>query len=252
MCVCSAACRRTHTSHHPKIWRGLLFSPGLGTEPGGDPKCWPPGVPPIVTPSEKPWRVKNWKGASKQKLLLGVGLPDTIYFRGAHPNPGAAGSTPPKGVFALRILRGPANKKCSSGWVCSVKFYLWGFTPTPGPQGPPCQMRVYALRILRGPANKSCSSGWVCMVKFYLWGAHPNPWPAGSTPPNKGICIENWEKASKQKLLFGVGLPGKILFVGGSPQLGARRVLPTKCGYTHWELREGQQTKVAPRGRFTW
>jgi hypothetical protein len=39
MCVCPAACRRTHTSHHPEIWHGLLISPGLGTEPGGDPKC---------------------------------------------------------------------------------------------------------------------------------------------------------------------------------------------------------------------
>jgi hypothetical protein len=39
MCVCPAACRRTHTSHHPKIWRGLLISPGLSTEQGGDPKC---------------------------------------------------------------------------------------------------------------------------------------------------------------------------------------------------------------------
>ena len=42
MCVCPAACRRTHTSYHPKIWRGLLISPGLGTKLGGNPKCWPP------------------------------------------------------------------------------------------------------------------------------------------------------------------------------------------------------------------
>ena len=54
MCVCPAACRRTHTSHHPKIWRGLLISPGLGTKPRGDPKCRPPGVPPIMTLSEIP------------------------------------------------------------------------------------------------------------------------------------------------------------------------------------------------------
>ncbi len=36
--VCPAACRRTYTTYHPEIWRGLLISPGLGTEPGGDPK----------------------------------------------------------------------------------------------------------------------------------------------------------------------------------------------------------------------
>ena len=29
----------THTSHHPKICHGLLISPGLGTKPGGNPKC---------------------------------------------------------------------------------------------------------------------------------------------------------------------------------------------------------------------
>ncbi len=39
MCVCPAACRRTNTTYHPEIWHGLLISPGLGTEPGGDPKC---------------------------------------------------------------------------------------------------------------------------------------------------------------------------------------------------------------------
>ena len=54
VCVCPVACRRTHTSHHPEIWHGLLISPWLGTEPGSDPKCRPPGVPPILTPSEIP------------------------------------------------------------------------------------------------------------------------------------------------------------------------------------------------------
>jgi hypothetical protein len=92
VCVCmSAACRRTYTTYHPKIWSGLLISPGLGTEPGGDRKCWPLGVPLIVTPSEKPWRVNNWVGASKQKLLLRVGLNIKMLFVGAHPNPKPAG-----------------------------------------------------------------------------------------------------------------------------------------------------------------
>ncbi len=54
VCMCPAACRRTHTSHHPEIWHGLLISPGLGTEPGGDPNSRPPGVPPILTLSEIP------------------------------------------------------------------------------------------------------------------------------------------------------------------------------------------------------
>jgi hypothetical protein len=85
MYVCPAACRRTYTTYHPKIWRGLLISPGLSTEQGGNTKCCALGVPRIVTPSEKPWRVKNWTGASKQKLLLGVGLPDKILFSGGSP-----------------------------------------------------------------------------------------------------------------------------------------------------------------------
>jgi hypothetical protein len=90
-----------------------------------------------------------------------------------------------------------------------------------GRQGPLHQMGVFAMRIVLGPANISCSLGWVCLVKFNLWGAHPNPRPAGSTPPNGGVCNENRVGASKQKLLLGVGLPGKFLFVGGSLQPGA-------------------------------
>jgi hypothetical protein len=54
-----------------------------------------------------------------------------------------------------------------------------------------------------------------------FWGAHPNPGPAGSTPPNGGVCNENRAGASKQKLLLGVGLHGKIYFLGGSLQPGA-------------------------------
>jgi hypothetical protein len=90
-------------------------------------------------------------------------------------------------------------------------------TPTAGPQGPHYRKGVFAMRIGRGPANKSCSSGWVCHVKFNLWGAHPNSRPAGSTPSNGGICNEKSVGASKQKLLLGVGLLGKILFVEAHP-----------------------------------
>ncbi len=119
MCVSPAACRRTHTTHHPKIWHGLLISPRLGTEPGGDPKFWPPGVPPIVTRSEISWRVKNWVRVSKQKLLLGVGLPCKILFVGWLTQTGGPQGPPNQmGVYALRIGWGPANNSCSSGWVC--------------------------------------------------------------------------------------------------------------------------------------
>ncbi len=111
MYVCPAACRWTHTSHHPEIWHGLLILPWLGTEPGGNPKCWPPGVPPTVTPSEKPWRVNNWVGAIKQKLLLRVGLTGA---RRAHPTKwgcmlwelggGQQTKVAPQGRFEYKIL----------------------------------------------------------------------------------------------------------------------------------------------------
>ncbi len=52
--VCPAACHQTYTSYHPKIWHGLLISPGLGTKPGGDPKFWPPGVPQMLAPKGTP------------------------------------------------------------------------------------------------------------------------------------------------------------------------------------------------------
>jgi hypothetical protein len=83
MYVCPAACRRTHTSHHSKIWHGLLISPHLAT----------PNVDPRGTPYSDPiWkilRVKNWVGASKQNLLLEVGLPCKILFVVGSPKPGA-------------------------------------------------------------------------------------------------------------------------------------------------------------------
>ncbi len=73
-------------------------------------------------------------------------------------------------------------------------------------------------------------------------GATPNVDPRGVppivTPPEIHWRVNNWAGASKQKF--------------GSPQPGALRVHPTKRGYMHWELREDQQTKVAPRGGFSW
>jgi hypothetical protein len=101
-----------------------------------------------------------------------------------------------------------------------------------------------------GQQTKIAFLGVGLPVKVYLWGDHPNPGPAGSTPAKGGICIENWEKAQKQKLLLGVGLPGKILFEGGSLQPVAHRVHSTNWGYMHWELGGGPQTKVAIWGGF--
>ena len=75
MCVCPAACRRTHTSHHPEIWHGLLISPGLGTEPGGDPKCWPPGGTPYSDPVWKTLKGKELGGGQQTKVAPRGGFP---------------------------------------------------------------------------------------------------------------------------------------------------------------------------------
>ncbi len=119
VCVCvrrPAACRRTHTSHHLEIWRGLLISPGLGTKLGGNSKCRHPGVPPLVTPSEIPWRVKNWAGASKQKLLLVVGLYDNILFVEGSPQPRAPRVVGPldqsaRDYFTMKLWNSPGQRR---------------------------------------------------------------------------------------------------------------------------------------------
>ncbi len=136
VCVCPVACRRAHTTHHPKIWRGLLISPGLGTEPRDNPKCWPPGVPPILTPSEKPWRVKNWSGASKQKLLFGVGLPCKILFVGGSPKPGARRVHPTKWwCMRWELGRGQQTKVAPRGGFAYKNFICGGAHPNPKPAG---------------------------------------------------------------------------------------------------------------------
>jgi hypothetical protein len=135
--VCPAACRRTYTTNHPEIWYGLLISPWLGTKPEGDSKCWPLGVPPIVTPSEKPWRVKNWAGASKQKLLLGVGLLCKILFVGGSPKPGVRRVHPTKwGCMLWELGGGQQTKVAPWGGFAYKNFICGGLTPTQSPQGP--------------------------------------------------------------------------------------------------------------------
>ncbi len=48
-------------------------------------------------------------------------------------------------------------------------------------------------------------------------GATPNGYPLLWPLPNGGVFFENWTGAKKQKLLLGVCLCVKIIFVGGSP-----------------------------------
>jgi hypothetical protein len=137
MCVCLAACRRTHTGHHPEIWRGLLISSGLGTEPGGNPKCRPPGVPPTMTLSEIPQRVANWAGASKQKLLLWVGLYCRILFAGGSSWPWAPRVHPTKwGCMLWELGGGQQTKVAPRGGFAWSNFICGGLTPTQSPQGP--------------------------------------------------------------------------------------------------------------------
>ncbi len=97
----------------------------------GRPKMLTLGVPPIVTPSEKPWRVKNWMGASKQKLLLGVVCIAKFYLRGAHPNLGPAGSTLPNGGVCFENLAGASKQKLLLGVGLCIKFLFVGGSPQP-------------------------------------------------------------------------------------------------------------------------
>ncbi len=133
MCVyvCPAVCRRTHSSHHPKIWHGLLISPGLGTKPGGDPKCWTPGISPVVTQSEKTWRVKNWAGAANYSCSLGWVCLVKFYFWGAHPNLGPALSTLPNGGVCFENWAGASKQKLLLRVGLYIKILFVGCSPQP-------------------------------------------------------------------------------------------------------------------------
>jgi hypothetical protein len=109
-------------------------------------------------------------------------------------------------------------------------------TPWGTPYSDPVWKTLKGKELGGGQQKKVAPQGRFEYIKK-LWGAHPNLGPAGSTLPNGGVCFENWARASKQKLLLGVGLNKKNLFVGGSPQPKARRVLRSICtGLFHNEI----------------
>jgi hypothetical protein len=114
------------------------------------------------------------------------------------------------GVYALRIERRSANKSCSSGWVCLVKFYLWGAHSNPEPAGTTHFKGVYALRIERRPANKSCSSRWVCIVKLYFEGLTPT-WSLQGPPTSKGVYAFSNFPEIYQVLLISPGLYERLV-----------------------------------------
>jgi hypothetical protein len=159
-----------------------------------------------------------------------------FYLRGAHPNPGAAGSTQPRGFMLWELGGSQQTKVAPQGGFPWENFIYGELTSTLGPEGLPNQMGVYALRNLQWRKNKSCSSGWVYMVKFYFWGANPDPKAGGSTPPNGGTYFENFTGNSKQKLLLGVGLPGRILFLGAHFAPGTTGSTHSKGGICFWAI----------------
>jgi hypothetical protein len=85
VCVCVGVCVWPPDLHNQSPWAPHFT--WARHRARGQPQMLTPGLPPIVTPSEKTWRVKNWAGASKQKLLLGVGLYIKFHLWWAHPNP---------------------------------------------------------------------------------------------------------------------------------------------------------------------
>jgi hypothetical protein len=63
VCVSGRRTYKSNTTYHPEIWHGLLISPGLGTKPGGDQKCWPRPRP----------QARRWP---RPLLLLRSGVPN--------------------------------------------------------------------------------------------------------------------------------------------------------------------------------
>jgi len=139
MCVCVSG--GLPPDPHKPSPRNLAWAPHFTRarhRARGRPQMLTPGVPPTVTPSEKPWRVKNWVGASKQKLLLGVGLPCKILFVGGSPKPGACRVHSTNGGCLLWELGRASKQKLLLGVGLYIKMLFVGGSPQPK-----------ALRVLR-------------------------------------------------------------------------------------------------------
>jgi hypothetical protein len=135
VCVCVCLCMYVRPAGPtqpiiPKFGMGFSFHPGLAPSQG-----WPQMLAPrgtlIVTPSDIPWRIKNWAGASKQKFLLGMGLYIKILFAGAHPDPGPPGSTIPNGGVCFDNWAGASKQKLLFGVGLCIKILFVGGSPQP-------------------------------------------------------------------------------------------------------------------------
>ena len=101
----------------------LKFGMGSSFHPGSAPSQG-------VTP-EKPWRVNNWVGASKQKLFLRVGLPSKILFVGSSPKPGARRVHPTKwGCMLWELGRDQQTKVAPRGGFVYKNLFV-GVSPQP-------------------------------------------------------------------------------------------------------------------------
>jgi hypothetical protein len=159
VCVCECMCVCVCVSsglppdpHKPSPWN-LAWTPHFTQarhRARGNQKFWPPGVPRIVTPSEIPWRVKNWVGTSKQKLLLRVGLPCKILFVGGSPKPGACRVHPTKWGCMLWELAGGHQTKVAPRGGFVILFV--GGSPQPK-----------ARRVLRS----ICTAGGPASIKYF-------------------------------------------------------------------------------------
>ncbi len=123
----------------------------------GQPQMLAPGDTPIVTPSEKPWRVKNWVGASKQKLLLGVGLCIQILFVGGSLQPGTPRVHPTKwGCMLWELGRGQQTKFAPRGGFVYKNFICGGLTPTQKPAGSLDQSArdYFTMKLWKSPGQR--------------------------------------------------------------------------------------------------
>ncbi len=128
VCV-SGACRRTHTSHHPEIWHGLLISPRLG---------WgaTPNVDPRPRPQPHPW---------PRPLLLLSSLDRSA-----------------RDYFTIVLWNSPGQRRVAHACTISLNFFLLTNVPS-------TFENIFEGTIFKGKLQiTSNSKNWLFSLLKYL------------------------------------------------------------------------------------
>ncbi len=107
------------------------------------------------------------------------------FHPGSAPSQGATQNVDPRGTpysdplwknpEGLRIGRGPANKSCSSGWVCIAKFYLRGAHPNLRPTGSTLPNGGVCFENWAGASKQNLLLGVGLCIKILFVGGSPQP-----------------------------------------------------------------------------